>query len=154
MGNIVQGDVIYKDLIFLDSTCETRDEIFKMVTRRVNKLNLVTNENDVFQKLMEREKQISTEVGYKVVIPHAKSSSILKPYIAVVQLKESIYWTSSSSEMSQLVFMIGIPEESAANTHLRLISSLSKKLLDEEFRDYLLSEKDIEKVYEKLSAIN
>lgn len=57
-------------------------------------------------------------------------------------------------EMVQMVFLIAVPENNIGKSHLKIISSVSKKLLNDNFRKELLIEKDARRIYKLLSSIN
>lgn len=44
-----------------------------------------------------------------------------------------IEWDSLDGKPVYLVFLLGIPAENAENTHLKILSQLSRKLMDENF---------------------
>ena len=70
-----------------------------------------------------------------------------------MRLKNPIQWNKDDEEKVQLIFLIGVPEESEGKLHLRFISQLSRKLLDDEFRKQLLTLPDVNKIFEQLSSI-
>ena len=61
-------------------------------------------------------------------------------------------WGEGEDSKVRLVFMIGVPNESS-QLHLKFISQLSKKLLDEEFREKLLTLDSIETILYQLKTI-
>lgn len=50
--------------------------------------------------------------------------------------------------------MIGVPKENKGNIHLKFISQLSKRLLDDTFIDQLIKAENEDEVYEILSSVN
>ena len=102
---------------------------------------------------MKREDEVPTAIGYDIAIPHGKTEAVLKPFIAFLRVKQPFQWAKENEEMVRLVFLIGVPQNSESKMHLKFISQLSKKLLDDDFRNKLLKETDKNKIYEQLSSI-
>ena len=101
----------------------------------------------------KRENEISTAIGYLIAIPHGKTEAVKAPFISMVRTSEKVKWTEDNDEMVRLVFLIGVPEKSEGKLHLKFISQLSKKLLDDSFREKLLNKKNKNEIFEQLSSI-
>ena len=56
--------------------------------------------------------------------------------------------------MESLIFLIGVPQDNQNNIHLKFISLLSRRLLDDNFRKQLIEVEDVEDAYRALNAIN
>jgi len=48
-------------------------------------------------------------------------------------------WKALDQEPVDLIFLIGVPEKEAGSLHLKILASLSRKLMKAEFRDGLRS---------------
>ena len=53
-----------------------------------------------------------------------------------------------------MIFLIGVPEENEDNIHLKVISQLSKNLLNDSFREQLENLQNNTQIYSLLSSIN
>jgi fructose-specific phosphotransferase system IIA component len=103
--------------------------------------------------VIERENEISTAIGFDIAMPHGKSETVLQPFIAFLRTAGEFHWSEENKEEVRLVFLIAVPSENTNNMHLKFISQVSKKLLDDRFRELLLIEEDSNKVYELLKSI-
>lgn len=146
-------NVIYKELIFLNMNNKNKLDIFNYIATEAKKIKLINDINKFIDSLEQREKIMPTNVGHLIGIPHGKSSSVNTPFIAFMRLNKEIEWIEQDGEKVKLVFMIGVPDNNANKLHLKIISELSKKLIDEDFKKMLLEETDKNIIYEKLNSI-
>lgn len=147
-------DIIKKDMIFLQQDDTDMKSILNLLVYKAKEINLVTESEDYLDSVLKREKEVSTAIGYDVAIPHGKSSSVTEPFIGFVTTSETFRWSSDDEELVNMVFLIGVPEENKDNIHLKFISTLSKKLLDDEFREQLQKAVDREEAYKILTSVN
>ncbi|QUY65580.1 PTS transporter subunit EIIA [Helcococcus kunzii] len=146
-------NVIYKGLIFLNNNCKNKKEIFNFIANKAKEVDLINNTEEFIDSLEQREKIMPTNVGHLIGIPHGKSKAVNNPFVAFMRLNNEIDWIEQDIEKVKLVFMIGVPEDNASKLHLKIISELSKKLIDEEFKDMLLQESNKDVIYKKLNSI-
>ena len=115
--------------------------------------------NFCYKKLKELDyisdiSEFADEIKKRVAIPHGRCTAVKRPFIVFIKSSEPFFWNSDDSEKSDLIFMIGVPEgDNAGNMHLRILSSISKKLMHDEFRDALRNGTDKE-VYQLLNEID
>ncbi|MBO0451269.1 MULTISPECIES: fructose PTS transporter subunit IIA [Enterococcus] len=156
MDNVQESgrSVITNDLIFLDSDLDNQDEVIQHIVDVAEFIGYVEDSEILFQAVKKREQEVSTAIGYGIAIPHGKNETVLQPFIAFVRTNKGFHWIQESDDKVQLVFLIGVPKNSEGTMHLKFISQLSKKLLDETFREKLLTETDKNNVYEQLRSID
>lgn len=148
-----QNDIIHPDLIFLDEEYTDKASVIRKIAETAHSIGYLQDAEAFFQSVMKREEEVPTAIGYDVAIPHGKTDAVLKPFIAFFRTKETFTWTPGFEEVVQLIFQIGVPEAGTEKLHLKFISQVSKKLLDEEFRNQLTVIKEKNEVYQLLQAI-
>ena len=146
-------NVLSKELIFLDQKLVDQETIIRLIAKKAEELGYVETESELYIAVKKREQAVPTAIGYNIAIPHGKTEAVNYPFIAFLRTEEAFRWTTESDEQVRLIFLIGVPHESEGKLHLKFISQLSKKLLDEEFREKLLRETDKNKIFEQLNAI-
>jgi PTS system fructose-specific IIC component len=73
----------------------------------------------------------------------------------VFGLKRSgVDWKSLDGSEAKLIFMIAVPRNSKDNAHLKVLQMLSRKLMDDHFREALLAVTTKEDAYELLSQVH
>ncbi|AUW95944.1 PTS sugar transporter subunit IIA [Streptococcus pluranimalium] len=149
-----ENNIINRALIFIDEDLDTKDNVIKKVSEKAQEIQYVKDAQEYNIAVLKREDEVPTAIGYDIAIPHGKTDVVLKPFIAFLRSKKPFRWSVGSEEQAQLIFQIGVPETGTEKLHLKFISEVSKKLLDEEFRNKLLTLTDKEKIYELLNSIN
>jgi len=104
-------------------------------------------ERTLFKAFEQREKIDSTGFGGGIAIPHAKLDKLEKPFIAIMRFKEPVDWKSIDGQPVKLVIALVMPKGDKDNTHLKVISSLSRKLADEEFIQQLTIKESRDDLY-------
>ncbi|MGT2800481.1 PTS sugar transporter subunit IIA [Streptococcus marmotae] len=147
-------NILHKELIFIDEPTATKKEIIQRITDKVYDLGYVRDKAGFMDSVLAREEEVPTAIGYSIAIPHGKSDVVDKPFIAFLRTKAPFEWTTGHEETVQLIFLIGVPNIGTEKLHLRFISQVSKKLLDEEFRQQLLTICNKTILFELLSSID
>ena len=145
--------VINEELVDLAVDADSKMSAISILADRINQAGRLHNHAGYIESVVERENLTITGIGFGIAIPHGKTEAVLKPFIAFLRVKQPFQWAKENEEMVRLVFLIGVPQNSESKMHLKFISQLSKKLLDDDFRNKLLKETDKHKIYEQLSSI-
>lgn len=147
---MINGDVIFKDMIFLDEDLHEKESIIDFILNEAYEQKIISEVSELRQAVIERENEVSTAIGYDIAMPHGKSDTVLQPFIAFLRTSTNFNWTEENMDTVRLIFLIAVPSENTDNMHLKFISQISKKLLNDDFRELLLTEEDNNKVYELL----
>ena len=125
---------INENNIILNLETEDKREIINKMTETISEEKLLNKEKFI-EDVFKREEMENTVVGFKVAIPHGKSEFINSPQIVFAKLKEEIFW-GDPDEKVKYIFLLGVPTISAGQ-HIKILMNLSKKILDEKFREKL-----------------
>lgn len=131
--------LINEQLISLSLDVKTKEEAIKSMAEKMEQSGYVSDVMKYTEAVLAREEKGSTGVGFGVAIPHGKSEGVVKPGLAFARLTNPIDWQSLDGKPVSIFFLIAVPEENAGNEHLKILSSLSRKLIYEEFRAELQS---------------
>lgn len=100
---------------------------------------------------LARESQHSTGVGHGVAIPHARSAGVTTPTLAFARLPEGgITWGTGEGPTS-LAFLIAVPDD-AGKQHLKLLSTLARAIMKEDFRAQLHAANSREEAEEVIAS--
>ena len=91
---------------------------------------------EVFSRLISRERLGSTGIGNGVAIPHARSPHCSSPIGSFLKLSEAIDFDAIDGEPVDLVFVLLVPEE-ADDTHLSLLGQVATIMNDADTRQQL-----------------
>lgn len=83
--------------------------------------------------LLKREKEGTTGFTDGLAIPHANIKELDDPKVGVVTFKKPIEWGSLDGSGVRVAFVLLTPGKAKDNTHLKLLSELSRNLMKSEF---------------------
>ncbi|RKQ30276.1 fructose-specific PTS transporter subunit EIIC [Oceanobacillus halophilus] len=141
------------DLIEIDLQGTERDEVIDEIIGKFDAKGVLESKEVFKQAILDRENQSTTGLGMHIAIPHGKSNTVKRPAVAFGMKRDGVDWSSIDGTDAKLIFMIAVPEESAGDTHLQILQMLSRKLMDDEFREQLLSVRTKEEAYQLLDTI-
>ncbi|GEM02455.1 PTS system, fructose-specific IIC component [Halolactibacillus halophilus] len=142
-----------KQLIDVDSKQSTRDDMIDAMIKDLVKDGAVTDHTAFKEAIMARESESTTGIGMEVAIPHGKSDAVTEPRIAFYISKDGVDWSSLDGTLSKLIFMIAVPKAQAGDQHLKILQLLSRKLMDDTFREKLIKAESKEEAYRLLEEI-
>lgn len=142
--------VIDKELILLDLTGD-KEQIISILAKKAYDQGRLDNIELYKEAVLKREKEYSTALGYEVAIPHGQSDTVKDPFIVFGRVKEPILWDQNSV---RLIFMIGVPEHNKDKIHMKILANISRKLIDDEFRQSLIEAKNENEIFDILSQIS
>ncbi|PAE30345.1 PTS mannose transporter subunit IIABC [Paenibacillus sp. 7884-2] len=142
------------DLIETDLAGETRDDVIDELIEKFDASGILNSKAAFRQAILNRESQSTTGLGMNIAIPHGKSNTVKRPAVAFGIKRDGVDWKSLDGTEAKLIFMIAVPEESAGDAHLKILQMLSRKLMDEEFREQLLNVHSSEEAYKLLDTIS
>ncbi|MDC3411962.1 PTS fructose transporter subunit IIABC [Aquibacillus sp. 3ASR75-11] len=131
-------DITNKDLIKTNLTGSTRDQVIDELIEKFDTAGILESKETYKQAILDREAQSSTGLGMNIAIPHGKSNAVKRPAVAFGIKRDGVDWNSLDGTEAKLIFMIAVPENGAGNEHLKILQMLSRKLMDESFREKLI----------------
>ncbi|TQR99714.1 PTS fructose transporter subunit IIABC [Paenibacillus ottowii] len=147
-------DIVTMDLINLDLEGATQDAVIDEMIGTLERTGAVSSAGDFKQAILDREKESSTGIGMNIAIPHGKSEAVLKPSVVFGVKRSGVDWKSLDGSEAKLIFMIAVPRNSKDNAHLKVLQMLSRKLMDDRFREALLAVTTKEDAYELLGQVH
>jgi fructose-specific phosphotransferase system IIA component len=146
-------DLLSLELIETDIKGCTKESVIDEMVEKLDQFGAINSKRKFKKSILSREKESTTGIGFSIAIPHGKSKSVVKPTVVFGLKKDGVDWESFDGTLAKLIFMIAVPEEAAGNEHLKILQMLSRKLMNEEFREQLLSIQTKEQAFELLSQI-
>lgn len=141
-----------ENLISFELKGESKNEVISELVDLASKSKLVKNGNDLLKDILEREKLVTTGVGYGVAFPHAKSKAVKGIVIAFGRSKDGVDFDSMDKKPVHLFFLIAAPED-AIGAHLNVMARLSYLMKSEKNRDKLMKIKSPKELLEVLDSV-
>ncbi|MCK5124924.1 MAG: PTS sugar transporter subunit IIA [candidate division Zixibacteria bacterium] len=100
--------------------------------------SLVKNRDDLLNDIMNREKMVTTGIGYGVAFPHAKTKATKGIVIVFGRSNDGIDFDAMDKKPVHVFFLIAAPED-AIGAHLNVMARLSYIMKSEENRQKLMT---------------
>jgi PTS system fructose-specific IIC component len=139
------SELLSPDRIDLDLKGKKKREIIAELVDLLVKSGKVLYGKDIVDELIDREKEASTGIGKGVAIPHKLMRGIHTSIICFGRTGNPINFGALDGKQVDLFFLLLGPEGSA-NTHLRLLSKLSRYVHNDTFLAALRQAKTAEEV--------
>lgn len=126
-------NLICENGIHLNENLKTKDETLKKLSEIAVKEGFAQDSKILYDAFIEREKTSSTGMMDGFSIPHAKSDTINKAQILVIRNNNGLSdWETLDDSEVKLVIAILVPNENVNETHLKVLSNVSRKLMSDE----------------------
>jgi len=129
-----------EDLMNFDLQGQTKADIIKEMVDLTAQSSLVRDREELLASVFEREKLVTTGVGYGVAFPHAKTRAMKGIVIVFGRSEVGIDFEAMDKKPVHLLFMIAAPED-AIGAHLNVMARLSYIMKSEKNRERLMRSK-------------
>ena len=131
------SDILSTDVIEVNLEVKDKDDSLNKIIDLSAHSGKILDIKKVTETIFEREKLVSTGVGKGFAIPHGKTDSISDIVAAFVITKNPIDFDSIDGEPVRFIFLL-VGKETLLNTHIKLLSRISRLMNKDEFREKLL----------------
>lgn len=91
------------EFVFINLKQKNRDDILKELATRAVKLNLATNQDELYQAFLAREKESSTALPDLFGIPHARNATVKQPALLFAKLHQAVEWDEEKKQVQYLL---------------------------------------------------
>ena len=130
------SELLTTDLIKVGLEPKDKDDAINQMIDLADKSGKILNIDKVRESVFEREKLVSTGVGKGFAIPHGKTDEISDVTASFAIVKHPIDFDSIDSEPVKFIFLL-VGKDSLLNTHIKLLSRISRMMNNDKFRDKL-----------------
>ncbi|MDM5453338.1 PTS fructose transporter subunit IIABC [Peribacillus simplex] len=140
-------DLLKLDTIVINLQSATKQAVIDELSGKLAEADRLNDVEAFKAAILKREQQSTTGIGEGIAIPHAKTNAVRTPAICFGKSVNGVDYESLDGQPAHLFFMIAASEGANAD-HLETLSRLSSLLMDEKFRDRLISSSSGEEVLE------
>lgn len=130
-------DLVHKNSIIIDLKNTAKAEVLDQMARFMCSIYNLQDPDSISRKILERESDMSTGIGFGIAIPHARLTGIDRLYMVAARSVEGIDFNSLDEQPVHLIFMMVSPA-STSTEHTQILSSLSRIMSYEDVRRKLL----------------
>jgi fructose-specific phosphotransferase system IIA component len=134
------SEIMSDDLIIIPLKSADKEDIIEEMVDHLYDKKKIGNREKILQAILDREKVMSTGVGYHVAIPHGKAEGV-KDIVASLGITDrDVDFHSIDNKPVRLIFLlVGPPDKTGP--HLKALSRISRLMHRKEFRTKLLKSK-------------
>ena len=148
------SDVILPETVDLDyGSFKSKNDLFRHMVSLLYKAGKINSEEKFLESLYERESIGSTYMGNCIAIPHGKSEAVVSSGIAFCRCAEGgLYESCNETGVVNLIFMFAIPPQTSGENYLKLLSTLARLLMHEDFIQKIYGAKDYMEVIKAIQT--
>ncbi len=147
------ANILHRDSIMLNLATNDKYSLLETLVNLAAKSGKIKDINNVVQKVIDREKLMSTGVGKGIALPHAKTNAVEDSVAALAILKNEIDFDSIDGKPVKLVFLL-LGHDSNVGNHLRLLSMISRILNNDSFRNKLINASSQDEILKHFQEID
>ncbi len=134
-------------VILKESQITTKEEMLNYISLEVAQEQQLNN-SEILEGLKQREEQVSTGMVNGVAIPHTKIKGD-EPLLCVVKTPGVKDWETMDGSTVELIITI---LAAGSDDHLKMLSQISRKLVNEENINNLKASTTVEQIKETLDV--
>ena len=143
-----------KNFILIDRiSCQNPASSKKRVLEEISRLLVTTipsvTPDQLFDRLLERERLGSTGLGQGIALPHARIAGVDEAFGALLQLESAVDFDAVDDQPVDLAFGMVVPQD-ATQEHLQLLAKLAALFSDEAFCARLRAARDEESMLREI----
>ncbi|GAA6133883.1 PTS IIA-like nitrogen regulatory protein PtsN [Oceaniserpentilla sp. 4NH20-0058] len=135
----------------LGAHCSSKKKLIQHVSQFLASNIEDAQADDIYERLITREKLGSTGIGEGIAIPHSRLEECIDTVGALFILDEPIDYDAIDRQPVDIVFVLLVPAE-ATEQHLQTLSMLAQKFSKETYREQLRSAKSQRELYQLATA--
>ena len=144
-----KNDLYKENTVCMNLKSKTKQDVINEMVELLDKNGILNNKNEFKKEILEREELSSTGFGNGIAIPHAKTSAVKIPRVAVGISKDGFDFDSVDGNKANLIFMIAAGDDDN-DLHLKTLSHLAQNLMDDEFVKEILNSKSKKEIVQLL----
>ncbi len=118
------SSLLAADRIFTDQAISSKKKLLEFIAEKAAE-ELSLAQNEVYNKLLERERLGSTGLGKGIAVPHARLDHLSGAHACLIKLRDAIDYDAPDKQKVDLVFVLFIPLEST-DEHLQILAALAR----------------------------
>ena len=131
-------DLLAKNSILIDLQGTDKKLILGEMARYMTSIYNIADAEGISRKILEREAEMSTGIGFGIAIPHARIPSLDRVYMIAARSVKGIDFAAIDEQLVHLIFMMVSPTNTSSG-HTAILSSLSRIMSYEDMRKKLVA---------------
>ena len=137
------------ELIFVDLPGADGPTVLRAMAEKVVEQGVVQDADQLYRRLLEREKLGTTALGKGVAVPHCKMGGLKEVVVALGLFPRGIDFEAGDGEPVRLLFLVISPRAAPAD-HLRSLAAISRWVKEDHHVAKILEMADPRTIYDLL----
>ncbi|HRE80548.1 MAG TPA: phosphoenolpyruvate--protein phosphotransferase [Opitutaceae bacterium] len=130
------------ELVAIDLDVSSKEEALHRMSQILEHSGRTAHPAAIENAIWEREDTYSTGFGEGFAVPHCKSEFLQANSIVVARLKNPVEWQSLDGQPVSVVILLLIRPSEDNSVHLKALSRLSRRVVQDEFRETVQTLRD------------
>ena len=130
----------------------SKKRIIEFIALRFSETIEQISKENVFDKLIAREKMGSTGMASGIAIPHARIEGINQPYALFMRLQNQLKFNAHDNKPVDLIFALIVPED-ASKLHLQLMKNMEQIFKNKDITTHLRQTNDIASIQRTFQSV-
>ena len=137
--------ILGENQVSLGNPAASKKKVLEIAAELLASGDQMLSPENIYEKLLERERLGSTGLTHGVALPHARIKGINRPIGALIRLAESVEFDSLDEQPADLIFALLVPEE-ANEEHLNLLAGLAQMFRNGDLRQQIRQSSDSKQI--------
>ncbi|MFK4752150.1 PTS IIA-like nitrogen regulatory protein PtsN [Oceanobacter antarcticus] len=151
--SIAIADILAPERTRTDVAMTSKKKLLEFLAELIAEEVDGSSSDEVFERLLGRERLGSTGIGEGIAIPHCRLRQCEQAVGVLLHLREAIDFDAIDHQPVDLVFALLVPEE-ATDDHLKILATLAENFSQSQYRHLLRSASSDQELYQRALADN
>lgn len=142
------SDILSAEQTHINVAVSSKKKLLEYLGRQISEQLSGSTADDIFERLLGRERLGSTGIGEGIAIPHCRLKECDQAFGVLLRLEHSIDFDAIDRQPVDLVFALLVPEE-ATDEHLQVLAMLARNFSESDFRQALRNAPDASHLYQR-----
>ena len=147
---MILTQILQPDCIKVPVESRDKEAVITELVDLLDAKGLLLDKDSVLEAVLLRERIQSTGTGAGIAIPHGKCNAVKELVIAIGIAHEPIEYNSIDGEPVTILILLVSPADQTG-PHIQALATISRLMLNEEFRQKLEKVTSADEVYELLN---
>ncbi len=134
--------LIEPGLVILDADCRSKDEAIKALVDQLYIDGRTDEPRRIEEAVWDREAVYSTGFGHGFAIPHCKTDQLRSTSLVMLRMQQPVDWNALDGQPVGFALLLAIRGTDHEKAHMKVLATLARQLMHEEFRERLAREPD------------
>ncbi|MEC8443048.1 MAG: PTS IIA-like nitrogen regulatory protein PtsN [Pseudomonadota bacterium] len=144
-------DILSPERAIADVAVSSKKKLLEQLAALVAEQLGDASADDIYERLLSRERMGSTGIGEGIAIPHCRLLQCQQAIGILLRLQDPIDYDAIDGKPVDLVFALLVPEE-ATDEHLQILATLASNFSQEEYRTSLRNAPNAHQFYQRAIA--